>query len=198
VETRESIAGLEDRHSTLTMILAAPYCIFILVLLAAIEHAEAFLVRPKVNDFRKTVTVTRQFIGRSSDDPLQVAQPEKKKRSSKGGGGRAPSKEDELTSKLDDDCVGDDVEVKWQVTPCQPSEARLIVIQITDVYTLEHLASVKTLVEEVRANATGAHVISMLTGDFLSPYLLASVDRGQGMMDALNAIPIVSCRRNGP
>jgi 2',3'-cyclic-nucleotide 2'-phosphodiesterase (5'-nucleotidase family) len=80
----------------------------------------------------------------------------------------------------------------WEPTPCQPEEARLTVIQITDVYTLEHLASVKTLVEETRAKSTGSKVICMITGDFLSPYLLASVDRGQGMMDALNAIPMVS------
>jgi hypothetical protein len=30
----------------------------------------------------------------------------------------------------------------------------------------------------------------MLTGDFLSPYLLSSIDRGAGMMSALNAIPL--------
>ena len=35
---------------------------------------------------------------------------------------------------------------------------------------------------------TGA--ISMLTGDFLAPYLLSSVDRGKGMMNALANTPI--------
>ena len=30
----------------------------------------------------------------------------------------------------------------------------------------------------------------MLTGDFLSPYLLSSIDRGAGMMKALAATPI--------
>ena len=33
-------------------------------------------------------------------------------------------------------------------------------------------------------------VISMLTGDFLAPYLLSSVDRGEGMMKALAGTPI--------
>ena len=33
-------------------------------------------------------------------------------------------------------------------------------------------------------------VISMLTGDFLAPYLLSSVDRGKGMMNALAGTPI--------
>ena len=65
------------------------------------------------------------------------------------------------------------------------SAARLIILQITDVYTLENIASFKTLVEETRANNPDATVVSMLTGDFLSPYLLSSVDRGAGMMNAL-------------
>lgn len=65
------------------------------------------------------------------------------------------------------------------------SAARLIVLQITDVYTLENLASFKTLIEETKANNPDATVVSMLTGDFLSPYLLSSVDRGAGMMHAL-------------
>ena len=62
--------------------------------------------------------------------------------------------------------------------------------QITDVYTLENFAHFKTLVEETRANCEGAKVICMLTGDFLSPYLLSSVDRGYGMMNALGKIPL--------
>ena len=65
------------------------------------------------------------------------------------------------------------------------SAARLIILQITDVYTLENIASFKTLVEETKANNPDATVVSMLTGDFLSPYLLSSVDRGAGMMNAL-------------
>lgn len=66
-----------------------------------------------------------------------------------------------------------------------PSECKLIICQITDVYSLEHLASFKTLVEDVRNKNPDATVISMLTGDFLSPYLLSTVDNGNGMMNAL-------------
>lgn len=58
------------------------------------------------------------------------------------------------------------------------------------MYTLENFAHFKTLVEETRANCKGAKVICMLTGDFLSPYLLSSVDRGYGMMNALGKIPL--------
>ena len=98
----------------------------------------------------------------------------------RGGGGRAPSTPDAIvtiTTQLPDD--DDDKEegattttaVSWKARASQPQEARLIVLQITDVYTLEHLASFKTLVEETRANANGAKVICVLTGDFLSPYV---------------------------
>jgi len=97
----------------------------------------------------------------------------------RAGGGRRPGQGDQISSAEE-----------WEPTPCQPEEARLTVIQITDVYTLEHLASVKTLVEQTRAKSVGSKVICMITGDFLSPYLLSSVDRGQGMMNALNSIPM--------
>ena len=102
----------------------------------------------------------------------------------RASGGRKSGQEDRIA--LSDE---------WEPTPCQPDEARLTVIQITDVYTLEHLASVKRLVEETREKSVGSKVICMITGDFLSPYLLSSVDRGQGMMDALNSIPMVSNNR---
>jgi len=47
------------------------------------------------------------------------------------------------------------------------------------------------MLNEKRANLTpGAKVISMLTGDFLAPYLLSSVDKGKGMMNALAKTPI--------
>lgn len=96
-----------------------------------------------------------------------------------GGGGRAPSTPDKLTTN----------EI-WDAKPNEPSEARLIVLQITDVYTLDYLASFKTLVEDTKKKANGAKVVCMLTGDFLSPYLLSSLDRGFGMMRALGDIPM--------
>eukprot|EP00980_Cylindrotheca_fusiformis_P014769 scaffold4026_cov117-Cylindrotheca_fusiformis.AAC.4 len=100
------------------------------------------------------------------------------KREAKSGG-RAPGTEDKITSSD-----------QWQATPCEPGEARLTIIQITDTYTLEHLASVKTLLADTREKSVGSKVISMMTGDFLAPYLLSSVDRGKGMMNALSKIPI--------
>ena len=70
--------------------------------------------------------------------------------------------------------------------------ARLRIIQITDVYTLKNFPHVKTLINEKKAemDALGGKTISMLTGDFLAPYLLSSFDKGNGMMNILNKTPI--------
>ena len=72
----------------------------------------------------------------------------------------------------------------------KPSEARLTIIQITDVYTLSNFPSLKTLIAEKRAELGSENVISVLTGDFLAPYLLSSVDKGNGMMNAIASTPI--------
>ena len=149
----------------------------IAISLAVLEAANFFGTLPTVHTFSLGPLLERQQLRnpRTADSsiPLQAA--------ARASGGRKSGQEDRIA--LSDE---------WEPTPCKPDEARLTVIQITDVYTLEHLASVKRLVEETREKSVGSKVICMITGDFLSPYLLASVDRGQGMMDALNSIPMVS------
>ena len=59
--------------------------------------------------------------------------------------------------------------------------ARLRIVQITDVYTLKNFPNLKTLLNEKRAeiDKLGGKTISMLTGDFLAPYLLSSFDKGK-------------------
>ena len=79
---------------------------------------------------------------------------------------------------------------KWQPVAPNPSEAKLTIVQVTDVYTLEHFASLKTLLAQAKEQSAPGKVISMLTGDFLAPYLLSSVDRGAGMMNAISKVPI--------
>jgi 2',3'-cyclic-nucleotide 2'-phosphodiesterase (5'-nucleotidase family) len=79
---------------------------------------------------------------------------------------------------------------RWEPTYQEHGEARLTIVQVTDVYTLENFASLKTMLEETKEKCTPGSVVSMLTGDFLSPYLLSSVDRGYGMMNALAKAPI--------
>ena len=68
--------------------------------------------------------------------------------------------------------------------------ARLRIVQITDVYTLKNFPHLKTLLDEKRAeiDKLGGKTISMLTGDFLAPYLLSSFDKGQIISEE-----IVSC-----
>ena len=61
------------------------------------------------------------------------------------------------------------------VKPPSPTAARLTIVQVTDVYTLENFPRLKTLLHDVRE--TNPTTISMLTGDFLAPYLLAPSTR---------------------
>ena len=72
------------------------------------------------------------------------------------------------------------------------TNARLRIIQITDVYKLENFPHVRTLIKEKRneLEKLGGKTISVLTGDFLAPYLLSSFDNGVGMMNMLNKTPI--------
>lgn len=71
------------------------------------------------------------------------------------------------------------------LTPPDPDTSSFRFDTHNTVYTLENFASFKTMIQDTKNKAKGAKVISMLTGDFLSPYLLSSVDRGEGMMKAL-------------
>ena len=66
----------------------------------------------------------------------------------------------------------------------------LRIIHITDVYTLENFASLKNLIADKQLTQDGQTTISLLSGDFLMPYLLSSVDGGKGMMSMVNAAPI--------
>lgn len=68
----------------------------------------------------------------------------------------------------------------------------LRIIHITDVYTLENFPRLRNLIIEKRSEveALGGKAISILTGDFLAPYLLSSMDHGFGMISMLNAVPI--------
>ena len=105
------------------------------------------------------------------------------------GGGRRPQLPNQQALDADEDT--------W-LHPAAAHEARLTIVQITDVYTLDNFASLKTMMETIRTSqqtASGGSnnnnkVVSMLTGDFLAPYLLSSIDHGKGMMMAINETPI--------
>jgi 2',3'-cyclic-nucleotide 2'-phosphodiesterase (5'-nucleotidase family) len=73
-------------------------------------------------------------------------------------------------------------------------ESERTFLTLSNLPFADNFASLKTLLETMGAsqqsNDKSNRVVSMLTGDFLSPYLLSSVDRGAGMMKAIAATPI--------
>ncbi|KAL0485283.1 calcium-binding protein [Acrasis kona] len=72
--------------------------------------------------------------------------------------------------------------------------ASLRIVNITDIYKLDNFPSLKTLIEEekqaIAAENESTTLLSILTGDFLAPYLLSSFDKGTGMTEMLNSTPI--------
>lgn len=99
------------------------------------------------------------------------------------GGGRRPQEQNQTA--MDINPVID--HQPTYMRPSAPDESRLTIVQITDVYTLDNFASLKTMLHTIReAQGPNDEVVSMLTGDFLAPYLLSSIDHGQGMMMAIN------------
>ena len=66
----------------------------------------------------------------------------------------------------------------------------LTLVAVNDVYDLEHLPKLRTLVDAVKAERADGTVITTLAGDFLSPSVLSSLDRGRGMVQVLNAVGI--------
>lgn len=70
------------------------------------------------------------------------------------------------------------------------TKVTLRIVNVTDVYMLDNFPSLKTLLAAKRAENTDGPTVSVLTGDFLAPYLLSSIDFGRGMMAMLNATPI--------
>ena len=49
----------------------------------------------------------------------------------------------------------------------------LTLVAVNDVYDLEHLPKLRTLVDAVKAERVGGRVITTLAGDFLSPSVLS-------------------------
>lgn len=66
---------------------------------------------------------------------------------------------------------------------------RLRILSINDVYELEHLPRLATLLRAHELPAPDV-TISVVAGDFVGPSLLSSLDAGRGMVDCLNAVGI--------
>lgn len=68
--------------------------------------------------------------------------------------------------------------------------ARLRIVSVNDVYSLEHLPRLRTLVRHHATHDPADALLVVLAGDFLAPSILSSLDGGRGMVDCLNQIPI--------
>jgi 2',3'-cyclic-nucleotide 2'-phosphodiesterase (5'-nucleotidase family) len=66
----------------------------------------------------------------------------------------------------------------------------LRLVCINDVYTLENLPRLRTLVQEQASVDAADVLLTTLAGDFVGPSMLSSLDAGRGMVDCLNAVPI--------
>ena len=66
----------------------------------------------------------------------------------------------------------------------------LRIVSINDVYSLEHLPRLKTLVaRSLDVNPADATIV-VLAGDFVAPSLLSSLDAGRGMVDCLDDVGV--------
>lgn len=66
----------------------------------------------------------------------------------------------------------------------------LRLVCVNDVYSLENLPRLRTLVRRCATEEPADVLLTTLAGDFLAPSLLSSLDHGAGMVACLNAIPI--------
>lgn len=67
---------------------------------------------------------------------------------------------------------------------------RLRIVAINDVYTLENLPRLKTLIAHHRAIDPADLTLVTLAGDFVAPSVLSSLDNGRGMVDCLNSVGV--------
>lgn len=67
---------------------------------------------------------------------------------------------------------------------------RLRIVTVNDVYSLENLPRLKSLVQHHRTAAPADLLLVTMAGDFLAPSLLSSLDAGRGMVDCLNDVGV--------
>ena len=77
----------------------------------------------------------------------------------------------------------------------QPTEPALRgptlrIVCINDVYSLENLPRIKSLLQHHALHDPPDRFLATLAGDFIAPSMLSSLDKGRGMIDALNALGI--------
>jgi 2',3'-cyclic-nucleotide 2'-phosphodiesterase (5'-nucleotidase family) len=65
---------------------------------------------------------------------------------------------------------------------------RLRLVCVNDVYSLQHLPRLATLVAHAREDDPADVTLVTMAGDFLAPSMLSSLDAGHGMVDCMNAV----------
>ena len=73
-------------------------------------------------------------------------------------------------------------------TPGRGPTLRLICVN--DVYSLDHLPRLCNLVRHYAKSEPADLMLTTLAGDFVGPSMLSSLDKGRGMIDALNTIGV--------
>jgi len=68
--------------------------------------------------------------------------------------------------------------------------ARLRIVAVNDVYSLQCLPRLKSLVRTYAAKDPADALLVVIAGDFVAPSVLSSLDHGRGMVDCLNDVPI--------
>ncbi|NEO09088.1 MULTISPECIES: EF-hand domain-containing protein [unclassified Moorena] len=66
----------------------------------------------------------------------------------------------------------------------------LRIISINDVYDINNYPYVETVIKSLKETSEDAVVIACLSGDFLSPCLITSLDGGKAMLDVLKVVNI--------
>jgi 2',3'-cyclic-nucleotide 2'-phosphodiesterase (5'-nucleotidase family) len=66
----------------------------------------------------------------------------------------------------------------------------LRIVSVNDVYTLENLPRLRSLVRHHAETSPADAMLVVMAGDFLAPSLLSSLDAGRAMVECLNAIGV--------
>lgn len=67
---------------------------------------------------------------------------------------------------------------------------RMRIVSVNDVYTLENLPRLRSLIDHYATHDPADRFITTLAGDFVSPSILSSLDAGRGMVDCMNRVGI--------
>ncbi|RYE89210.1 MAG: hypothetical protein EOO75_12210 [Myxococcales bacterium] len=71
-----------------------------------------------------------------------------------------------------------------------PRGPRLRLVCVNDIYALDALPRLRTLVQREATDDPTDRLLVTLAGDFLAPSLLSSLDHGRGMVDCLGAVGV--------